>query len=105
MSEALTNPVCGYYIGRTVFGSGGDFVTSPEVSQMFGEVRASFQELPGLLGRKNHLRLDSTVCSSGGDFVTSQIFGKVGLWGDESRGGCILSCKWHWNAKLLALCS
>lgn len=39
MSEALTNPNAGYYISREVFGTSGDFVTSPEISQMFGEVR------------------------------------------------------------------
>lgn len=38
MSEALTNPNAGYYIQRDVFGKGGDFITSPEVSQLFGEV-------------------------------------------------------------------
>ena len=28
----------GYYMHKDVFGSSGDFITSPEISQMFGEV-------------------------------------------------------------------
>lgn len=28
----------GYYMTKDVFGTSGDFITSPEISQMFGEV-------------------------------------------------------------------
>ncbi|GLT35397.1 hypothetical protein SLA2020_098540 [Shorea laevis] len=38
MEEVLTNPKAGYYINQDVFGAEGDFITSPEVSQMFGEM-------------------------------------------------------------------
>ncbi|XP_065063421.1 protein arginine methyltransferase NDUFAF7, mitochondrial-like isoform X2 [Rhopilema esculentum] len=38
MKEALTNPKWGYYMKKDVFGKSGDFITSPEISQMFGEM-------------------------------------------------------------------
>ena len=38
MSLALTHPQYGYYTNHNPFGKDGDFVTSPEISQMFGEI-------------------------------------------------------------------
>lgn len=38
MKEALYDPKEGYYISQSPIGKGGDFVTSPEISQLFGEM-------------------------------------------------------------------
>jgi len=38
MALCLFDPQAGYYMTREPFGRGGDFITAPEVSQMFGEL-------------------------------------------------------------------
>ncbi|MEQ8707805.1 MAG: SAM-dependent methyltransferase [Rhodospirillales bacterium] len=38
MAEALMHPVHGYYVARNPFGAAGDFITAPDISQMFGEL-------------------------------------------------------------------
>ena len=40
MALCLFDPAHGYYTSREPFGRGGDFVTAPEISQMFGELVA-----------------------------------------------------------------
>lgn len=38
MTDALLHPVHGYYVSRDPFGVAGDFITAPEISQIYGEM-------------------------------------------------------------------
>ena len=58
MAEALTHPARGYYTTGDPFGADGDFVTAPEISQMFGELLGLWAaEAWQRLGRPPRLRL------------------------------------------------
>jgi NADH dehydrogenase [ubiquinone] 1 alpha subcomplex assembly factor 7 len=58
MAEALGNPQHGYYTQRDPFGLAGDFVTAPEISQMFGELLGAWcAAIWQSLDRPNPVRL------------------------------------------------
>lgn len=40
MHIIVTNPTEGYYMRKETIGESGDFITSPEISQLFGEIVA-----------------------------------------------------------------
>ena len=40
MAEALFHPMAGFYATKDPLGAANDFITAPEISQMFGELRA-----------------------------------------------------------------
>ena len=43
MRTCLMDETDGYYTTKAVFGAAGDFITAPEISQLFGEMLAAFQ--------------------------------------------------------------
>ncbi|XP_033979726.1 protein arginine methyltransferase NDUFAF7, mitochondrial [Trematomus bernacchii] len=58
MREVLTNPVTGYYVRNNMLGPDGDFITSPEISQIFGELLGVWILSEWMAaGRPKHLQL------------------------------------------------
>lgn len=58
MAECLMNPKYGYYQKKPVFGTAGDFITAPEISQMFGEIIGLWlMDAWGKMGSPNPVRL------------------------------------------------
>lgn len=58
MKLALTHPVHGYYRGKMPIGAKGDFITAPEIHQMFGELIGLWAaEVWHLMGGPQHLLL------------------------------------------------
>lgn len=58
MRDVLTHPAHGYYVAQQPFGAEGDFVTAPDVSQMFGElIGAWMTHVWEAAGSPNNVRL------------------------------------------------
>jgi len=58
MRLALTHPRYGYYITRDPLGAAGDFITAPEISQMFGELIGLWMaEVWRLMGAPENVRV------------------------------------------------
>ena len=58
MAACLTDPEHGYYRHAAAVGAAGDFVTAPEISQMFGELLGLWAaEIWSAIGRPNPIRL------------------------------------------------
>ena len=47
MALALQHPEHGYYRRAAAIGRGGDFITAPEISQVFGELVGLWRPKPG----------------------------------------------------------
>ncbi|KAI8596581.1 S-adenosyl-L-methionine-dependent methyltransferase [Dissophora ornata] len=58
MRQVLVNPLSGYYMKGDVFGTQGDFITSPEISQMFGELLGIWFLVQWTnLGKPSHIQI------------------------------------------------
>jgi SAM-dependent MidA family methyltransferase len=58
MAHCLGDPQQGYYATRDPFGAAGDFITAPEISQMFGEIVGAWLiDAWQLVGAPNPVRL------------------------------------------------
>lgn len=58
MTLALTHPQHGYYMTGDRFGADGDFITAPEISQMFGELLGLWAaEVWAMMGSPDSIRL------------------------------------------------
>ncbi len=58
MAEALLDPMAGFYATKDPLGAGGDFITAPEISQMFGELTGLWAaEVWGQMGAPDPVRL------------------------------------------------
>ena len=57
MAHCLGDPAHGYYMTRDPLGAAGDFVTAPEVSQMFGEIVGAWLVHAWELAPAPHIRL------------------------------------------------
>ncbi len=58
MTLALTHPAHGYYRSKMPLGASGDFITAPEISQMFGELAGLWcAEVWRIMGRPRPLLL------------------------------------------------
>ena len=58
MSEALFDPMAGFYATKDPLGAANDFITAPEISQMFGELIGLWAaEVWGQMGAPNPVKL------------------------------------------------